>query len=171
MRATAFLFAASLIALPACHRAKAPHPPAGYVEVSVKEVAKERGENVVWLADARGRALPIAVGDGEALSISLRREGQKYVRPLAHDLIDSLLKEYGGRVHRVQVDDLRAGTFYGSLHVVHGNRVVTIDARPSDAIAVALGAGAPIYVSEQVLARAALPLPSSGPPLPVSSDL
>jgi|SRR5579871_5947044 len=144
-----------LVAFAACHRASAPRAPEGYVEMTVKAVRSTApGANEVVLTDGR-RNLGVWVGDGEALSINLRREGRRYVRPLSHDLTDALLKEYGGRVHRVQIDELRDNTFYGSLHVVHGSRVVTLDARPSDCIALALGAHAPIYVAERVLDRAA----------------
>jgi bifunctional DNase/RNase len=119
--------------------------------------------DAVLLADAaQTTLLPIFVGGTEALSIQLRLAHEPYERPLTHDLVDSLVRELGATITKVQVDELRDGTFIGSIWLRHDDRLVQIDARPSDAIAMALGAAVPIYVARAVLAAAGLSL--SAPP-------
>ena len=77
-------------------------------------------------------------------------------RPITHDLIDTLLARFEARLLKVQVDKLEDGIFFGSIYLAHRGKVVEIDARPSDAIALALGAEVPIYVAEDVIARAGI---------------
>jgi bifunctional DNase/RNase len=157
MRALA-VAAAALALLPACHKLRpgvAPHPPAGYVTAEVGELVPDGGGARIDLVDrARHRSFPMWIGGTEARSITLRVDGRRYERPLTHDLVDTLLREFGGRVVQVQVDDLRNNTFLGTIVVQHGRELVPIDARPSDAIALALGAKAPIYVRSDVFTRA-----------------
>lgn len=123
-----------------------------------------QGDAVVLADEGETTILPIFVGGTEALSIQLRLAHEPFERPLTHDLVDSLLAELGGTIARVQVDELRGTTFIGSIWVRHDGRVIRIDARPSDAIALAIGAGAPIYVARSVLAAAGLSLPGPSPP-------
>ena len=109
----------------------------------------------VLLVDPSGTmVLPIFVGGTEALTIKLRLDGEHYPRPLTHDLLLSLVKELGGRAVKVQVDELRGDTFLGSVFVETGGRVLQLDARPSDAIAMALGSRVPIFVSRSVMLAA-----------------
>jgi bifunctional DNase/RNase len=112
------------------------------------------GDAVVLGDEGRHTMLPIVVGGTEALSIRLRWERRRYERPLTHDLLDSALEELGASIVRVEIDDLVDDTFLATLVLRHDGRYARLDARPSDAIALALGAGAPIYVSRKVLARA-----------------
>jgi hypothetical protein len=135
---------------------EAPHPPPGYVEVKVIRVEPQRegGAAILLGREDKSALLPIFVGQTEALSISLRLKGEHYERPLTHDLVDAILRELGGQLVKVQIDELRANTFVGSIFVRTGERVAEIDARPSDAIALALGSHVPIYCSTRVLDRA-----------------
>jgi bifunctional DNase/RNase len=133
----------------------APKLPVDAVEVSVLGVGATNDGDAVLLGDeSRRTVLPILIGGTEALSIQLRFERRRYERPLTHDLLDSMLKEVGAEVVRVEIDDLVDNTFLAAVILRHDGRFSRIDARPSDAIALALGAGAPIYVSRKVLARA-----------------
>lgn len=137
------------------------NPPPGYALATVLGVASTRDSDsdggIVVLEIAGGTVLPIFIGGTEALSIRLRLDGEKPSRPLTHDLLGSLVRELGGTPVRVQVDDLRGATFVGSVFVKQGERTIKIDARPSDAIAIALGSHAPIYAARAVLERAGLP--------------
>ena len=123
------------------------------VEMNVAAVLPLRGGGaVVVLIDSTGsQALPISVGGTEALSIQLRMAKQRFGRPLTHDLLDSIVREMGGKVVRAQVDEIRGEAYIGSVFVQTGERVARIDARPSDAIALALGNGLPVFVSRKVL--------------------
>jgi len=128
--------------------------PPGYVELEVAGVAPAGGSHAVFLADKRRSiAIPIFIGGSEALAIKLRSNKKRYTRPLTHDLLDALIKELGGRVVKVHIDDIRDATFVGAVFVQHGDRLIEMDARPSDAIALAIGNRAPIFVAQPVLDR------------------
>jgi bifunctional DNase/RNase len=116
----------------------------------------EQGTAVVLTDDEARTGLLIFVGGTEALSIALRLEHKKYERPLTHDLLDSVVKKLGGDIVSVRVDRLEDDVFYGSLLIHKDGRLFEIDARPSDAIALALGNSAPVYVSEAVLKQAGI---------------
>jgi bifunctional DNase/RNase len=131
--------------------------PKGYELARVLDVVREGDGAAVLLVDPGGTTVvPIFVGGTEALTIELRLGGEHYPRPLTHDLLLSLVKELGGRPVKVQVDELRGDTFIGSVFVKTDSRVMQLDARPSDAIALALGAGAPIYVARSVMLQAGM---------------
>ena|SRR5438067_2110020 len=132
-------------------RAEAPVP------MSVRAVGLYEGQWVVLLEDALAtRRLPILVGELEATAIDLRVKKQKYPRPLTHDLLDATLASLGARIERVEVIDLRDNVYYGRLTVRDAKGAAhAIDARPSDCIALAVGAGLPIFVAPRVLALAA----------------
>ncbi len=100
------------------------------------------------------RRLPIIIGQFEAQAIALELEGIKPPRPLTHDLVKNVLDSLGTTLSDVVVSELRDGTFFARLNV-EGNSVNhEIDARPSDAIAIAIRFGVPIYVSEAVMEEA-----------------
>jgi hypothetical protein len=101
------------------------------------------------------RLVPMVIGESEAGAISLRLLRQQAVRPLTHDLIESVLYAYGIRVAKLEIDDLKEGIFLGRLFLQDPEGVVTeIDTRPSDGVALALGAKAPIYMSIDVVESA-----------------
>jgi bifunctional DNase/RNase len=135
----------------------APVRPGGYAEVTVLGVAPLEEGNAVLVADeAGGLILPIAIGETEGLVIHQRLRGEPFPRPMTHDLLDAALRRAGCAVVQVQVDDLVDQTFIGSIVVSQGGRLFTLDARPSDAIALAVGNRVPIYVARKVLERAGL---------------
>lgn len=128
------------------------------VAMAVRTVGTYQGHYVVLLEDALGaRRLPIWIGDLEAQAIDLRLKKQKYPRPLTHDLLDSMLAAAGARIERVDVVDLRDDVFYGRVTLRDARGAThAIDARPSDCIALAVGAGLPVFVAPRVLAAAAI---------------
>jgi len=106
----------------------------------------------VLLRDNRGRRVPIFVGQFEAFAISLALEGDAPDRPFTHDLIRLLLERLDATIEGVVIDDLWNETFYAKIALVKpGGETMDIDARPSDAIALALRVRAPIYMAESVL--------------------
>ncbi|EKP95913.1 hypothetical protein ThesuDRAFT_00363 [Thermaerobacter subterraneus DSM 13965] len=129
------------------------------VEMKVLSVGMVQGSdgNVVVLKEADGdRLLVIAVGLAEASAIALQLQGMQPPRPLTHDLIVNLVRRMQGEIVRVVVHDLRDETFIGQIDIQTEHGIMEVDARPSDAIAVALRADAPIYVAEPVLEMAAV---------------
>lgn len=131
-------------------------PPPGYVVMKVKaQLDGLRGNALLLVDEEAERVVPIFVGNTEALSIRLRMAGERFKRPLTHDLLDRVLRRLGGSFVRAQVDELRDNTYIGSVVVRAGDsRLIEIDARPSDAIALAIGNQAPIFMAKQVLDRA-----------------
>jgi len=110
----------------------------------------------VLLRDDQGRQVLIWIGRYEAYAISLALEGTTPDRPMTHDLMKSLIDRLGGSMERVVIDDLWHETYYAKISVAKGDSVLDIDARPSDAIALALRARAPVFVAEFVLQQAAV---------------
>lgn len=132
--------------------------PSGYERASVWDVVQAGEGAAVLLIDSKHvTVLPIFVGGTEALTIQLRADGARYERPLTHDLLSSLVRELGGAPVKSQIDDLRDDTYFGSVFVRQGDRVLQLDARPSDAIAIALGSGAPLYVSRSIMLASGVP--------------
>jgi len=110
---------------------------------------------IVVLRDREGsRVLPIWVGVFEANAIALQIENIATPRPMTHDLLRNVIADLSGRVERVVVSDLRDNTFYAMIYVAMGSDLVAVDARPSDAIALALRTQAPIFVEESVIDHA-----------------
>ena len=107
---------------------------------------------VVILQETDGeRLLPIWIGRPEAESIAMQIDGVQRERPLTHDLCHALINGLGATLRRVQVTHLQESTFFAELHLTRDGAPVIIDARPSDAIAIALRLDAPIYVNEALL--------------------
>jgi bifunctional DNase/RNase len=132
--------------------------PLGYEHVAVWDLIPTSDGAAVLLLDAsRTTVLPIFVGGTEALTIRLDLDGKRYDRPLTHDLLASIVQELGGKPVKAQIDDLRDDTYFGSVFVRQGERILQLDARPSDAIAIALGSGAPRYVSRAVMLASGVP--------------
>lgn len=98
--------------------------------------------------------LPIWIGVFEANAIALRIENVEPPRPMTHDLLRSVLDQVGARVQKVVISDLQDNTFFALIHVDRSGEELRIDARPSDAIALALRAEVPIYVLRPVLEKA-----------------
>ena len=101
------------------------------------------------------KVLPIWIGAMEAMSISISLNKVNISRPLTHDLMLETLSTLGAEIERVAVIDLREGTYYAEIHLRHQDQTHLIDSRPSDAIALAVRAEAPIMASEDLLAQVA----------------
>jgi len=111
---------------------------------------------VILKDDVNNRWLPIVVGNTEAQAIALQLENVSPPRPLTHDLIKNLLESIEAKIARVIVNDLRENTYYALIGLKLNGSNAEIDARPSDAIALALRMHAPIFVSEDVMERASV---------------
>lgn len=109
---------------------------------------------VVLKDDGEKFFLPIWVGIFEANAIALQLENVTTPRPMTHDLLKNMIAELDGRVTRVVINDLRDSTFFAQIRVITAGRTLELDARPSDAIALALRVEAPIYVAQTVLDQA-----------------
>ena len=107
---------------------------------------------VVILQEANGkRVLPIWIGRSEARAIAMELAGQKFQRPLTHDLMKTVVEALDGAVKKIDILELRENTFFAKLFIEKGEEIIGIDARPSDSIALALKTGAPVFVSEELL--------------------
>jgi bifunctional DNase/RNase len=113
---------------------------------------KSTQQNIVILRESEGeRILPIWIGPGEAQAIRRMLAEEPFPRPLTHDLLVLMIEGLHAKITRVVIADLRENTFYASVLVQRDSEVLSIDARPSDSIAVALRAKAPIFVNEKLL--------------------
>jgi hypothetical protein len=114
---------------------------------------------IVLLRDfSERRALPIYIGNDQAKAIINAIENQAPPRPLTHDLLANMLEAWGMTLERIVIHSLQDNTFYASLTIVQGEVKKEIDARPSDAIALALRTNSPIWVVEEVVADASIPV-------------
>jgi uncharacterized protein len=102
------------------------------------------------------RYLPIWIGRYEAEAIAIQLQGIETPRPLTHDLLKNAIGEMGGEISHITVNALRNDTFYAYIAVDVNGHTIEVDSRPSDAIALAVRAGATIYVEENVMARAGI---------------
>lgn len=109
---------------------------------------------VVILKEVDGeRTLPIWIGLLEANAIASELEGIKFSRPMTHDLLTTILKSIDVTVHKIEVCDLKNNTYYALIHIRHKGNEITIDARPSDALALSLRVEAPIFVADEVIEK------------------
>ncbi len=99
------------------------------------------------------KTVPIWIGLLEATAIAGELEHVKFSRPMTHDLMKNMMDQLGVRLAKIEICDLRDNTFFALLYLVFKDKEFTMDARPSDAIALALRAEAPIYVEEQVVLK------------------
>jgi bifunctional DNase/RNase len=128
------------------------------VEVFVERLGLDSSTNsyVVILREKGGhRLLPIWIGQPEAESIVMQMKNMKRERPLTHDLCKRLIVGLGGSLRRVQITRVQKNTYFAELHLVRGDDVVHVDARPSDSIAIALRLAAPIFAPESLLTAVA----------------
>ncbi len=109
---------------------------------------------VILKVDEENRYLPIWIGQPEARSILMKLQNQEFSRPLTHDLAVDLVAQLGGAMERVTVTRLQDQTFYATISLVVGGKIVEVDSRPSDAIALAVRAGAEIFASNEVIEEA-----------------
>jgi bifunctional DNase/RNase len=145
--------------------------------MSVENVLMSSQGPMVMLSPKDGsqadRVLPIFIDQTQALNIQLALEGQLSPRPMTHDLFSQVLNELGAIVERVVIEELQQNTFYASLYVqVEKGEAASskrFDARPSDCIALAVRVGAPIEVTQKLMAQASITRASIGP-VPVQAE-
>jgi bifunctional DNase/RNase len=124
------------------------------VEVKVQSLGLDRTSStpVVILQEAGGsRILPIWIGPGEASAIAMELAGMKFSRPLTHDLFASVIAGLGGELKRVMITKVVENTYYAELIIQRGSELFSVDARPSDSIAVALRMSATIFTTDDLL--------------------
>ena len=129
------------------------------IELQLVGVRVELPHNqpIVLLKERTGdRFLPIWIGAPEATSIAFALQGVAMPRPLTHDLLRNVLADLSVDIERIVVTELREGTFYAEIELVHGDRTVKVSSRPSDAIALSARATVPIFAEEAVLAEAGI---------------
>jgi bifunctional DNase/RNase len=112
---------------------------------------------VVLKGDESDQILPIWVGVFEANAIALKKENIATPRPMTHDLLNNVIAQMGARILKILVNELKDNTFYAIIFLSYEGEEIQIDSRPSDAIALALRAEAPIYVEQAVLDMASSP--------------
>ena len=138
------------------------------IEMSIKGLMVDpmAGTPIVILKDKQGeRVLPIWVGVPEANAIALQIENVSTPRPMTHDLLRNIITDLEGRVDRVVVSDLKDNTYFAIIHLTVRGEPVAVDARPSDAIALALRTRSPILVEEAVIERARAADSRRNPPI------
>ena len=127
------------------------------VEMKVKFLTFDSSSNgfVVLLMDlANKTGLPIWIGAFEANAIAMKLKKLGSHRPMTHDLVKNILGTLGSQVEKIVVNDLKENTYYAMIHLRRKGEEIVVDSRPSDAIAIALSVGAPIFVSEEVIDKA-----------------
>ena len=127
------------------------------IEMTIKGLMVDPITNmpIVILRDRDGhKVLPIWVGVFEANAIALQIENVTPQRPMTHDLLNNVIHDLKADIQKIVVSDLKENTFYALIYVAIGGEVTAIDARPSDAIALALRARAPIFVEDKVIDNA-----------------
>ena len=127
-----------------------------WVQMTVNTVLFDSRNNsyIVVLKDDTGKKLlPIWIGASEGNSIALAMSNVKAARPPTHDILVNILDRLDVEIARVVISDLIDNTFYASLYLLQNNKEFHIDSRPSDAIAIAIRIGAPVFVEEEVLAK------------------
>lgn len=135
------------------------------IEVRIRGLMMDPSTNmpIVVLKDVGSdTVMPIWVGIFEANAIAIEIEKVSAPRPMTHDLTRNLMRSMNGQLEKIVITELRDDTFFAVLWIRQGDELITMDARPSDAIALALRADCPIFVSEQVMQSAKLNM--AGPP-------
>lgn len=113
-------------------------------------------QQIIVLKERDGeRSFPIVIGIAEAFAIDRRLKGIRTPRPLTHELLADTIEQLGGQLEKIIINDLREHTFYAKLIIRQDGRLIEVDSRPSDAIALGVAIEAPIYVEEHVLREVA----------------
>jgi len=117
-------------------------------------ISEVHDQQVIVLREVDGeRSFPIVIGIFEATSIDRRVKNMPAPRPLTHDLVANVIEQLGGDIQDVIISDLQDHTYFAKLRIRQEGELIEIDSRPSDAIALAVTAKVPIYVSEEVLSE------------------
>ena len=125
------------------------------MEIDSIRVSLENYQRVVILKQKEGdRYLLIWIGTHEAEAIAVRLQDVQVPRPLTHDLLHNAIKDLGGTIEKITVSGLENDTYFAQIGVRVGEKVVSIDSRPSDALAIAVRAKVPIFVEDEVMEKA-----------------
>jgi len=127
------------------------------VQMELKRIiiSEVHDQQVVMLREVEGdRSFPIVIGIFEATSIDRRVKGMLSPRPLTHDLVASVIDQLGGELQDIFISELKEHTYFAKLRIKMNGELIEVDTRPSDAIALAVTAHVPIYVSEDVMGEA-----------------
>ena len=112
---------------------------------------------IVLLKTSDGnKFLPIWIGHPEAAAILMKLQSQTSARPMTHDLVSDMLEQLGASISRITVTELRENTFFARIHLTRGDATLSVDSRPSDAIALAVRSGVPIFAAPDVLSDAGI---------------
>jgi len=115
-------------------------------------ISELQDQQVIVLREVDGeRMFPIVIGSTEALAIDRRLKGIPTPRPMTHDLLASVIEQLGGTLERIEITNLENHTFFARILIRQNGQLIEVDSRPSDAIALGIAGGVPIYVAEHVL--------------------
>src|SRR4051794_33680612 len=115
-------------------------------------ISEMQDQQIIVLQEVDGdRKFPIVIGSSEAYAIDRRLKGVVAPRPLTHDLLANVIEEMGGTIDRIEISNLQHQTFFAVIYIRQDGKIVEIDSRPSDAIALGVATSVPIFVAEQVL--------------------
>jgi len=123
------------------------------VQVQIDGLAMDLVSNspvVVLASEELKKVLPIWIGHNEAWAIAMEISGLGSKRPLTHDLFKNTIEAMGGHLEKVEITELKEQTFYAVIHIAVDGKVIDIDARPSDSIALALKSNCPIFANEEL---------------------
>ena len=115
-------------------------------------ISEMQDQQIIMLKEVDGeRVFPIVIGSGEAYAIDRRLKGTPTQRPLTHDLLANVIEHLGGTIEQIEINDLENHTFFARIHIRQDGKMIEIDSRPSDAIAIGIATTVPIFVAEHVL--------------------
>jgi bifunctional DNase/RNase len=106
---------------------------------------------IIVLREVDGeRNFPIMIGSSEAMAIDRRLKGNAHPRPMTHDLLANVIEKMGGRIEKIEINDLSEQTFFALIHIRVNGQLIKVDSRPSDAIALGVASMVPIYVADHI---------------------
>ena len=124
-------------------------------ELSRIIINESSDQQVIVIKERHGeRSFPVVIGIVEIFAIDRRLKGIKPPRPMTHDLLSGVIESLGAKIEKIVITDLRNHTFYASIHLSLNGKIIKIDSRPSDAIALGSASNSPIFVAEHVFEEA-----------------
>ncbi|MCD4831245.1 MAG: bifunctional nuclease family protein [Anaerohalosphaeraceae bacterium] len=124
------------------------------VELSKTIINETSQQQIIVLSEKGGtRSVPIVIGIVEIMAIDRKLKNIAPPRPMTHELLNRIIEKIGGKIKKIVIGDLKDHTYYATIYIAINDKIVEIDARPSDAIAISAGTEIPLYVSEQVFEK------------------